>query len=70
MKFIGKFPHRNDTILLGTVWQEGRYDREITDADRAYIWDNYLRLHPTFKVLFIFSVKHKGLIELRMYCFP
>jgi len=39
----------NDSVIVGTVKQDHRADLEITEEDRREIWDNYLKLHPTFK---------------------
>ncbi|CEF64671.1 D-amino-acid oxidase [Strongyloides ratti] len=39
----------SNSVALGTVKQDHRYDTKITDDDRKEIWDNYLKIHPTMK---------------------
>ncbi|PAV60356.1 hypothetical protein WR25_07830 [Diploscapter pachys] len=40
---------KTDTIVLGSVKQDGRWDMQITDEDRKDIWERYLKLHPAMK---------------------
>ncbi|KAI1711477.1 FAD dependent oxidoreductase domain-containing protein [Ditylenchus destructor] len=38
-----------DSILLGGVFQENRWIREVTNEDREDIWRRVLEVHPNFK---------------------
>uniref|UniRef100_A0AC35TH83 DAO domain-containing protein n=1 Tax=Rhabditophanes sp. KR3021 TaxID=114890 RepID=A0AC35TH83_9BILA len=38
-----------NSVVLGSVKQIGRTDTIVTDEDRKEIWENYLRIQPTFK---------------------
>ena len=50
---------RTDTVVLGSVKQDGRWDMQITDEDRKDIWERYLKLHPAMKAREILLIKLK-----------